>query len=108
MRKDVEKIYCAMDIFAFPSKYEGVGVALIEAQASGLNCVASNCIPEECKVLDSLCFLPITDSEKWARKIVDEPVVDNRSSFCNDIVNAGFDIKESTLKMQEIYCGLLE
>ena len=106
VRKDVENIYSAIDIFALPSKYEGLGIVLIEAQASGLPCVASDCIPKECKILDSLQFLPITDSEAWSNYILKIVVPDNRLKYCDDVVNAGFDVKESVKKIQDFYCTL--
>lgn len=42
----------AMDVFVFPPLYEGLGIALIEAQASGLPCLISKNIPSECEVTD--------------------------------------------------------
>lgn len=37
----------AMDAFVFPSQLEGLGMALIEAQAAGLRCVVSDRVPHE-------------------------------------------------------------
>ena len=37
----------SLDVFIFPSKYEGLGIVLIEAQAAGIPCVVSNKIPNE-------------------------------------------------------------
>ena len=42
-----EKLYAAMDVFLFPSRYEGLGIALLEAQISGLPCIASDVMPTE-------------------------------------------------------------
>ncbi len=41
-RRDVADIYRASDIFCFPSKREGLGLAAIEAMASGMPIVTSN------------------------------------------------------------------
>ena len=41
-RSDVNEIMQAMDVFVFPSLYEGLPVTMIEAQASGLHCVISD------------------------------------------------------------------
>ena len=41
-RSDISEIYHAADIFIFPSKQEGLPMALMEAMASGLPIIASN------------------------------------------------------------------
>ena len=41
-RRDTAEIYKSCDIFAFPSKREGLPVALMEAMASGMPCVVSD------------------------------------------------------------------
>ena len=50
--KDVERFYQAMDVFLFPSRYEGFGMAMIKAQCSGLACVASDVVSQETAVGD--------------------------------------------------------
>ena len=68
--KDVEKFYQAMDVFLFPSRYEGFGMAMIEAQCSGLKCVASDVVPEETNADGRTIYLKLTDSdEMWADQI---------------------------------------
>ena len=47
MRTDIEEILSAFDSFVFPSKYEGLSLSLVEAQASGLRCFLSTNISEE-------------------------------------------------------------
>lgn len=47
-RSDIPELLRAMDIFIFPSKYEGFPVALVEAQATGLKCLASDVISSDC------------------------------------------------------------
>lgn len=67
---DVFRWYSAMDTFAFPSVYEGIGIALLEAQANGLSCLVSDQIPREAKVMDSVTFLPLK-IKFWERKLLD-------------------------------------
>jgi len=53
-RPDVPSLLSAMDGFLFPSRFEGLGLALIEAQAAGLHCLVSDCVPEEADVVPEL------------------------------------------------------
>ncbi len=57
-REDVNCIMQAADIFAFPSRFEGFGIVLIEAQAAGLKCIVSNEIPAIAKITNNILFLP--------------------------------------------------
>ncbi len=56
-RRDVARLMsAAMDVFVFPSEHEGLGRVLIEAQASGLPCVMSDCMPSEVDVVTDIAF----------------------------------------------------
>ena len=71
-RNDVNEILRAMDAFIFPSTFEGLGIALIEAELSGLRCVVSENVPKETHLSEKLSALsldaPISD---WADAILD-------------------------------------
>lgn len=62
----------AMDVFVFPSLAEGLGLVLVEAQAAGLPCIFSDCVPEEADVVDDLVHrLPLTaPAADWARRAI--------------------------------------
>ena len=48
----------AMDVFLFPSRFEGLGIALIEAQATGLPCVVfTGGFPKEAAVTNAIVSL---------------------------------------------------
>lgn len=55
VRPDVPRLMLgAMDLFLFPSLYEGLGLVLIEAQAARLPCIFSDVVPEEADVVKPL------------------------------------------------------
>ena len=68
VRTDVNELMQAMDMFIFPSLYEGLPVTMIEAQAAGLPCVISDYVSEECIVTSELIsVMKLSDSvEMWA------------------------------------------
>lgn len=79
-RTDVSELYASADIFLFPSKREGLPVALMEAMASGLPAVASRIRGNVDLVLDEETgYLVDTDHvEDYAekvKKLMDEPEI---------------------------------
>ena len=70
-RNDVNDLMQAMDIFVFPSHYEGLPVTLVEAQASGLPIIKSNYVPDQCIMTPNVYTLSLSDSSKeWANEII--------------------------------------
>ena len=96
-----------MDVFILPSKFEGLPLVLIESQASGLNCIVSDCITQEAKITDLVSYLPINQHPKiWADKIVNSKLQNRckeRKKIEKQIKESGYDIKESAKKLSEIY-----
>lgn len=72
--QDVERAYQAMDVFLFPSRYEGFGMAVVEAQASGLACVASDVVPAETNASGRVTYLPLRAPDTvWAEAVLSAP-----------------------------------
>ena len=71
-RADVAQLYQCMDVFAFPSVFEGLGIALIEAQTSGLQCVASTGVPQAANALGQVAYVGIEDADidQWCSAII--------------------------------------
>lgn len=89
----------AMDIFIMPSKYEGLGMALIEAQVSGLKCFASNKIPIEARITNNVKFLNL-NLNKWVKSI-ENCDVKRKNELNSDIKE--YDINNVTKGLQQFY-----
>jgi glycosyltransferase involved in cell wall biosynthesis len=71
-RADVPRLLHAMDVFFFPSLYEGLGRALLEAQAVGLPCIAADNITTEAAARSgSVEFMSLkAGAKKWGQAIL--------------------------------------
>lgn len=98
-QKYVSEYLMAMDVFVFPSKHEGLGIALIEAQITGLPCIISDVIPEEAIINNNIKQLSLNESEKvWASEIYSFNLNENRNNISVEINNYS-----SKKVMNEIY-----
>lgn len=72
IRDDINTLLHSMDVFVFPSIYEGLGLVLLEAQASGIPCVVSEAIQPEADVgLGLITNLSLHDAPAvWAKQII--------------------------------------
>jgi glycosyltransferase involved in cell wall biosynthesis len=71
VRGDIPNLMQGMDLFLFPSLFEGLPVVLVEAQAAGLNCVVSDAVTRESDVTGRIQFISLKDSpDVWASKIL--------------------------------------
>ncbi len=68
-KDNIEDYYQAMDIFAFPSVYEGFGIVALEAQVAGLPILCSESIIEGIKLSRYVETMPINDVDKWIKSI---------------------------------------
>lgn len=107
---NVNEIVQGMDIFVFPSRFEGLGIVALEAQASNLKCLISTEVPKEVKVLDTTTFVNLEDDEKWAALINNEYAsydyvkrVEGADFAVQKITNAGYDIRENCKYLIKLY-----
>lgn len=91
----------AMDIFVFPSKFEGLGIVVIEAQANGLQCIISDNIPEEVKISKNVKSISLKDKEKWIDNIL--KTEKNRTNHLEDINDKGYNILQEIKRLEQYY-----
>jgi glycosyltransferase involved in cell wall biosynthesis len=72
-KSNASDYYQAMDYFCFPSRYEGLPGSVVEAQASGLQCLVSDAVTSEVSVTELVSMMSINSEPRdWARKIIDD------------------------------------
>lgn len=96
-----------MDVFAFPTRFEGLGIVLIEAQAAGLKCITSDNIPRETRLTDNITYLEL-DKDKWVKEILQYSSGYQRNRTDDQIKNGGYDIAEEIKKLEKIYLSANE
>lgn len=104
-RKDMNRIYQAMDVFVFPSLFEGLGIVAIEAQAAGVPIVCSEGLPPETDITPIYRKLLLSDgSEKWANAALE--MAQNPKAHTNMqqyVIDAGFDMDAIAKYMESYY-----
>lgn len=105
VRSDIPDLLSAFDVLLFPSFHEGMPVALIEAQASGLPCLAANTItPDVDLELGLVHFLDLNDKERWNKALsVISRKKATRHISTHLLEGKGFDITDTATWLQQFY-----
>lgn len=91
-RNDVSNLMQAMDCFILPSRFEGLGIAGIEAQAADLPCFFSDTITDEVKITPNVHFFSLNDSLYEIAKNVLLSAHYTRKNNQEIIINNGYDL----------------
>jgi len=100
LREDVAELMNASDIFLLPSKHEGLGITLIEAQSTGLVTFASDRITRETSVTNLIKYLSIENECVWVKEILNVNI-SLRKSRKDDVEMAGYSIDMQAAKYVE-------
>lgn len=92
VRKDIPDLLSAMDVFVFPSLFEGMPNVIIEAQANGVPCVISDTITSEVKILENVTILPIQKKDEWTKNILTMKRIDSIKAQ-KELKKKGYDIE---------------
>lgn len=98
-RGDIPEIMCAMDVFFFPSRWEGFGNVLIEAQSMELPCIISDRVPESVQLTDRVIVHSLEEPlEQWVDTLLNPKLPINRKDKLRE-----YDIRNSVKKLERIY-----
>lgn len=100
-RDDIHNWYQAIDVFCLPSRFEGLPISMIEAQASGVPSIGSDCITKEVQIGNNVSLIPLTIHD-WVTQILkcmDEDRQDNKKK----LTIAGYDINKQIKIIEEEY-----
>lgn len=101
-RTDIPRLLQAADVFAFPSRFEGFGITVLEAQAAGLPCIKADTITDDCIVTKLVQSLPITDPKAWAEAIAAAGHTQKEDQL-SAIRASGYDIVTAADKLTRFY-----
>ena len=104
-RTDIPELYQGMDLFLFPSLFEGLPVVLVEAQATDLPCLISDTITDEAVWNSNTSSYSLSaKAVDWAEKAIS--LTKNTRGDTRKIVRAaGYDIADLAARLDSIYLG---
>ena len=102
-QKEMPDFYSAADLFLLPSLFEGLPTVCIEAQANGLSCILSDTVSREALLLPTSKSIALSKKDEWVKTIAASSL--RNADFSPKIPSRlkEFDIKNTVLKLEEIY-----
>lgn len=104
---DVKSLLQVIDVFVFPSRFEGLGIAVIEAQAAAVPCIVSTAIPLEANITNLVQYISLNDTlEHWVDKIMEQTNRDRKIDFLQNeerMNQSVYNIELEGIKLKERY-----
>lgn len=99
-RSDIPELLNIMDVFLFPSLWEGYGNVMLEAQSMGCRCVVSDAVPDCVRISETVQVCQLTDSiNQWVDAASGEHV--HFASKVSD--RADYDMKNCVKRLERLY-----
>ena len=102
-RTNMEAYFQAMDLFLLPSRFEGLGIAAVEAVASGLPCIVSDQVPKDVVFSPNTRQVPLVLSD-WENALAELSQVHiDRHEGVKLTQAAGYDVREQAKELARSY-----
>ena len=100
---NVADYLCAMDVFVFPSLYEGMPLSVIEVQCNGLPCIISDAVPDDVFLTDLITPIGLDEpKQRWIDEIC-RTSRKNEESYGDKMMQSGFDKRVMLKRIYSIY-----
>lgn len=103
--KDVNNWYQAMDVFCLPSRFEGLPITVVEAQAAGLPCVISDTITDEVQIEQSVSLVAANDIKQYVN-ILEKIAKQSPQRYSNNNVKEKYNSKKCIAQIEQEYMRL--
>ena len=104
VRTDMQALYSTMDRFILPSRFEGLPITLIEAQASGLSAVVADTVTRESDICGITAFLNTAKTADWVDTLA-APAIRARDTYAATVAAAGYSLDKIVEDLYQFYCS---
>lgn len=102
VREDISELMQAMDLFLFPSQFEGLAVVMVEAQAAGLKVITSTGVTKESDITNNVEFIELSKgAEYWADIIINSDF--KKKDSIKMMISKGYDSTNNVKWLSDFY-----